>query len=87
MALPPLGQLGPALRMLRRRSGLQQRQLADRAGFTRPQLSGYERGHHLPSLPSLWKILGALGASLADLEDVMGERDSIGRLAAWLLDR
>ena len=79
MPLPPLGQLGPALRMLRRRSGLQQRQLADRAGFTRPQLSGYERGHHFPSLPSLWRHLDALGATLADLERAMHQRADLDR--------
>jgi len=38
-------------------------------------LSNYERGRQDPSLSSLWKILDALGASLTDLEDVMGERD------------
>jgi len=49
-------------------------------------LSAYERGRTRPSLPSLWRYLDAVGASLADLEDVMGERDSVQRLAAWLLD-
>ena len=79
MVLPPLGQLGPALRQLRRLRGLQQQELARRAGFTRPQLSGYERGHHFPSLPSLWRHLDALGADLAYLERTMHQRADLAR--------
>ena len=87
MALPPLSRLGAALRSLRRRAGLQQQQLAARAGVTRPMLSNYERGKTIPNVRTLWRVLDALGASLADLEDVMGERDSVQRLARWLLDQ
>ena len=74
MALPPLGQLGPALRQLRRLRGLQQQHVADRAGFSRSRVSQYERGHHFPSLPSLWRHLDALGADLAYLERTMHQR-------------
>lgn len=71
---------------MRQRAGLQQHEFAARAGLTRAMLSYYERGRARPSLPSLWKLLDALGASLADLEDVMAERDSVARLARWVLD-
>jgi len=37
--------------------------------------------------PDAVRVLDALGASPADLDDVMGERDSMQRLARWLLSR
>jgi len=97
MALPPLGQLGPALRQLRRLRGLRQRQLAELTGFARSRVSQYERGRTDPTVSSLWCHLDALGASLSDLERIMREREadleeaerereSVGRLVDWLLD-
>ena len=96
MALPPLGQLGPALRQLRRLRGLRQQQLADLTGFARSRVSQYERGRTDPTVSSLWRHLDALGASLsdleramrereADLEEAARERESVGRLAEWLI--
>lgn len=81
MALPPLGQLGPALRRFRRLSNLRQRHVEERTGFSRSRLSAYENGRHLPSLPSLWTLLDTYGAGLSDLEREMRERADLDRWA------
>ena len=66
--------LGPALRRLRLRRGLSQRELATRAGVTRPMISSYERGTNLPSLPTLDRLLGSLGLCPADLIEAIEAR-------------
>lgn len=63
--------LGLALRFLRTRRKLRQRDVAARAGITSSMLSGYENGRKLPTLSSLDKILEALGASLRELVDTL----------------
>jgi transcriptional regulator with XRE-family HTH domain len=65
--LPLLRYIGPALRLLRRKSGERQVEIARRAGVTKQMLSGYERSKRLPSLRTLAKLLGALDARLLDL--------------------
>jgi transcriptional regulator with XRE-family HTH domain len=59
--------LGKALRWLRARQDRRQYQVADAAGVTKAMLSAYETGKQKPSLETLEKILGGLGATLGDL--------------------
>jgi len=62
-----LRSIGPALRLMRRKCGVQQVEIARRAAVTKAMLSAYENGKRLPSLRTLSKLLGALDASLLDL--------------------
>jgi transcriptional regulator with XRE-family HTH domain len=59
--------LGFALRWLRNRQGRSQREVAAAAEITKAMLSSYETGKALPTLPTLSKILVALGADLPEL--------------------
>lgn len=65
--MPVFAGLGKALRWLREKRGLRQYEVARAAGITKAMLSAYETGKQRPSLESLEKVLGALGADLADL--------------------
>ncbi|HSL81249.1 MAG TPA: helix-turn-helix transcriptional regulator [Thermoanaerobaculia bacterium] len=62
--MPVFDGLGQALRWLREKEGLRQYETARAAGITKAMLSSYETGKQRPSLPSLEKILDALGADL-----------------------
>lgn len=62
--------LGPALRLLRQRRGMDEEQVSRGAGMFRQQLNNYERGSGL-RVDSLGRILGSLGASLTELEDAL----------------
>lgn len=52
---------GDALRKARIAAGLEQSQLADRAGVKQGQISGWERGHTGCRLATLHKLADALG--------------------------
>lgn len=62
-----LRSIGPALRLLRHKSGLRQYEAAQRASVSKSMLSSYERGRRLPALRTLAKLLDALDAGLIDL--------------------
>jgi len=62
--VPVFDGLGKALRWLREKEGLRQYETARAAGITKAMLSAYETGKQRPSLPSLEKILDALGVDL-----------------------
>lgn len=59
--------IGPALRRMRQRRGMQQKQLASRAGITPAMLSAFELRRRLPSIRTLANLLDALDARLLDL--------------------
>ena len=59
--------MAETLRSLRARSGLIQRELAERAGFSRSQYAYYEVGKILPDLFSLKKIAEALKVDISAL--------------------
>ena len=59
--------MAETLRSLRARSGLSQRELAERAGFSRSQYAYYEVGKILPDLFSLKKIAEALKVDISAL--------------------
>ena len=63
--------LHQALRWLRNRRGLQQKEIAEAAGITRGMLSAYENGKQNPSLETLDKLLQALGAGLPELYEAL----------------
>ena len=69
--MPIFEGLGRALRWLREGRGKRQYQVAETAGITKPMLSAYETGRQKPSLDTLEKILGAMGADLAELHAVL----------------
>lgn len=62
-----LRSLGPALRLLRRESGMRQVDTAKQARVTKAMLSAFENRKRFPSLRSLGRILDALDARLLDL--------------------
>jgi len=59
--------LGQRIKAFRAERALQQRQLAEKAGLTPSTLSQIESGRLTPSLPTLGKLAGALGVSIASL--------------------
>ena len=52
------------LRLVRRRAGLTQSDLAQRAGTSQPVVSAYERGHRDPSYGTLQRLVAAAGEEL-----------------------
>jgi transcriptional regulator with XRE-family HTH domain len=69
----PFAGLGPALRLLRKRHGLTQQQIADRAGITKAMMSAYEVGKYFPALETLSRLLVSLDCDLRRLQDAMEE--------------
>jgi transcriptional regulator with XRE-family HTH domain len=73
----PLDQLGPALRYLRRRSGLTREQAATAARSTPAQIGNYEAGRHIPRLETLCRLLVGLDCDLADLHHAFKVEDPL----------
>jgi len=63
--------IGPALRLLRERKGMRQKELADRAGIMKGMASSYETGRQYPSLETLVRILETLEFDFADLQSAL----------------
>ena len=59
--------LGARIKALRSERGLQQRQLAEKAGLTPSMVSQIESGRLTPSLPTLGKVAAALGVAIGSL--------------------
>ncbi len=77
-----LEHLGGALKDLRGASGCTQAEVCARTGLKPPQLSRWENGRDVPTLESLIKYLGAVGAGLAELERVLlGDEEQKRRAA------
>lgn len=49
---------------LREARGWSQRQLAEKTGIKQPQIARIEKGRHLPTIDTLWKLADALGAEV-----------------------
>ncbi|KSV17373.1 DNA-binding protein [Dehalococcoides mccartyi] len=58
---------GERIRDLRKKAGVSQEELADRASVHRTYLGGIERGERNPSLKNIYAIAQALKVSLSDL--------------------
>jgi len=67
------GQLGAALRNERRRQGLTQTRLAEKAGLRQQTVSAVERGKRRSELQVIFDIMAALG-----LEFFVNTRDANG---------
>jgi transcriptional regulator with XRE-family HTH domain len=81
--------LGQRIKAFRAERALQQRQLAEKAGLTPSMLSQIESGRLTPSLPTLGKLAGALGVSIASLfgADWTSARHPQGRLSGGFVRR
>lgn len=64
-------ELGHALRWIRSQTGRSQLEVARNAGITKAMISAYETGKQTPSVPTLGKVLTALGANLHLLQDAL----------------
>jgi transcriptional regulator with XRE-family HTH domain len=71
--------LGAAIRALRMRAGLSQRDLAERAGLGEPYLSRIEGGHRDIRWSMLVRLLDGMDGSLADLERVIAKVETTGQ--------
>ena len=63
--------LNDALRLLRKRRGLRQWELAEQAGTTRQLVNAYENGRTMPSLSSLDNLMTALEIDKFDLVNAL----------------
>jgi HTH-type transcriptional regulator/antitoxin HipB len=72
------GAFSTAIRDARRRMGLTQAQLAELAVVSQPTLSNLERGHSVPSIGTLLRIVAAV-----DLELVLQDRTKTGPADTW----
>lgn len=60
-------EFGRTLRLVRKKVGLSQQELADRVALSRPSIVNIELGRQGISLEQLYGLAGALGVSAADL--------------------
>jgi transcriptional regulator with XRE-family HTH domain len=68
------GHIGERLRERRRALGLSQAELAERMGFTPPQINRYEHGTTRLSAAGLWQAAQALEVAPGYFFDGLGER-------------
>lgn len=73
MRAPLYHRLSARLRQLREAAGLSRQQVGDRAGHSPALVSTAENGAALPSHKALRALAGALGADLAELEQLAEE--------------
>ncbi len=57
--------IGPAIKYLRRRRGLSQQELGDRAGLVKAHVLKIEKGYIFPRIHTLIALADALGMDLA----------------------
>lgn len=74
--------LGRRVRNLRAARDMTQAELAERSGVWRPNIARFESGRHVPTLPVLARISGALGVSLGRLVDGLEEEPAETPVAA-----
>jgi HTH-type transcriptional repressor of puuD len=85
--------IGGRVKALRAERGLSMRDLAAQAGVSQPFVSKLERGHQLPSVPTVYALAAALGttpgALLAPADREAGDvhlplTDSAGAAPVWI---
>ena len=78
--------LGGRLSERRKQLGWTQETVAERVGVDAETISRIERGAHLPSLPTLDRLAGALNCSVGDLfsEDSPDAPGEAGVFGAWI---
>ena len=62
-------ELGPHLRVIRKKKGLTQEELADRCGLHWTYIGGLERGERNPTLSTMQKIANGLAVNLYEFFD------------------
>jgi len=77
---------GPALRVLRERRGLNQKQLADRSGLTPSQITRLEHGQRGPSQESIQRLAKAVEATPEEFNHLLAAAGFLPEEAATLLD-
>ncbi len=55
------------IKIIRKKNGLTQKELAEKTGLSVASIQGYEQGKYLPKVEQLQKLATALNASLYDL--------------------
>ena len=80
--MSPFDRLGPALEALRRRAGLSQKEVLDRAEITASAYSRYEAGKSVPRIVTLDAILAALGMDALDLGLELHRQQAVERTGA-----
>lgn len=78
--------LGKRIAMRRKSLAWTQDDLAERMGVDAETISRFERGAHLPSLPTLERLALALRVDVGELLSRRGpaKADDVAALAAWL---
>jgi transcriptional regulator with XRE-family HTH domain len=80
-----MGSAGDLLREARLAVGISQKDLAERAGTSRPTLSAYEHGRKVPSVDTLQRLLSELGYLLSVEQSVVWTQYPTGRgRSAWV---
>lgn len=77
-------EIGSRIRQLRNIRGLTSKELAIRAGISQQSLSRIELGHHSVILPTLQRILAAMGYGLGDLVEGRSVPQSLNSLQGRL---
>lgn len=67
METPPVPRYLNAIRTFRQLRGLKQRELGDLIGVPQTEISAYERGEVLPTLPRAFVISAALGRRVEEV--------------------
>lgn len=55
------------IKQMRKVSGVQQHELSELIGCSRTSISNIERGEHMPTLPTLLRIVVAIGCNISDI--------------------
>lgn len=55
------------IKQMRKASGIQQHELSELIGCSRTSVSNIERGEHMPTLPTLLRIVVAIGCNVSDI--------------------
>jgi len=55
------------IKQLRKVSGVKQEELAELIGCSRTSVSNIERGEHMPTLPTIFRIIVAIGCNVSDI--------------------
>ena len=81
---PRADEIGERIRKYREQHGLSQKQLAELAGITPPQLCRFEKGSELPTTPALARLAAVMGCSIDYLyhgrdDEILGKIDPLLR--------
>ena len=71
-------EIGSTLLDLRQQCGMTQRDLSEISGVTQADISRFERGVITPAVPTLMRLVKALGASVAIVVDGKAPRSARG---------